>query len=74
MTTNNSFPEGEWQTVGSKNGKREVGVNAGTNTCKNGGSAMQVAAATRENADDRGRSNVTGIDNTQIYRNAKLQC
>jgi hypothetical protein len=33
-------------------------------TGENGGSPMQVAATTRENGDNRDRSNATGIDNT----------
>jgi hypothetical protein len=36
-------------------------------TAEHGGSPMQVAVATRENGDIRGRSNDTGIDNTSKY-------
>jgi hypothetical protein len=36
----------------------------GTITGETGGSPMQVAAETRENGDNRGRSNATGINNT----------
>jgi hypothetical protein len=64
MTTNHGVHEGEWQAVGSKNSGNEGGVHAGTINGENGGSHMQVAAATRENGDNRGRSNATGIDNT----------
>jgi hypothetical protein len=64
MKTNNGVHEGEWQTVGSKNSENEGGVHAGTITGEHGGSPMQVAAATRENGDNRGKSNATGIDNT----------
>jgi hypothetical protein len=39
-------------------------VHAGTITGENGGSPMQVAAKTRENRDNCGRSNATGINNT----------
>jgi hypothetical protein len=36
-------------------------------TGENYGSPMQVAAATHETGDNRGRSNATGIDNTSKY-------
>jgi hypothetical protein len=62
--TKNGVHEGEWQTVGSKNSENEEGVHAGTITGESVGSPMQVAAATRENGDNCGRSNDTGIDNT----------
>jgi hypothetical protein len=39
----------------------------GTITGETGGSPMQVAAATWENGDNRGRSNATGIHNTSKY-------
>jgi hypothetical protein len=64
MTTNHGVHEGEWQTIGSKNSKNEGGVYASTITGENGGSPMQVAAVTRENGDNHGRYNATGIDNT----------
>jgi hypothetical protein len=43
------------------------GCTCSTITGENGGIPMQVAAATRENGDNRGRSNATGIDNTSKY-------
>jgi hypothetical protein len=64
MTNNNGVHEGEWQTVGSKNSENEGGVHGGMITGENGGSPMQVAAATRENGGNPGRTNATGIDNT----------
>jgi hypothetical protein len=63
MTTNNGVHDGEWQTVGSKNSENEGVVHVVTITGGNGGSPMQVAAATRENGDNCGRSNATSIDN-----------
>jgi hypothetical protein len=62
--TNNGVHEGEWQTVGSKNSENEGGVHTGTITGENVCSPMQVAAATRENGDNRSRSYATSIDNT----------
>jgi hypothetical protein len=64
MPANNGVHEGKWQTIGSKNSENEGGVHAGTITGENGGSPMQVAAASRKNGDNRGRSNATSIDNT----------
>jgi hypothetical protein len=46
----------------SKNIENEGGVHAGMITGANGGSPIQVAAETRENGDNRGRSNATGIE------------
>jgi hypothetical protein len=65
MTTNNGVHKGKWQTIGSKNTENEGGVHAGTITGESSGSLMQVAAATRENRDNRGRYNATCIDNTR---------
>jgi hypothetical protein len=64
MTTNNGVHEGERQTVGSKNSRNEGGVHAGTITGENGGIPMQAAAETRENGDNNGRFNATGINNS----------
>jgi hypothetical protein len=49
---------------GSRTVKTQGGVLTGMITGENGGSPMQVAAVTRENGDNRGRSNATGIGNT----------
>jgi hypothetical protein len=43
------------------------GLCVGTIVGENDGSPVQVAAATRENGDNRGRSNDTGIDNTNKH-------
>jgi hypothetical protein len=48
----------------SKNRGNEEGVQAGTITGETGGSPMQVAAETRENGYNHGRSNATGTNNT----------
>jgi hypothetical protein len=61
MTTNNGGNGGEWQTVGSKNRGNEGGYKWERET---GGSPMQVAAEMRDNGKNRGRSNATGINNT----------
>jgi hypothetical protein len=64
MTANNGVHGREWKTVGSKNRGNEEGVQAGTITGETDGSPMQVAAETRENEDNCGRSNAIDINKT----------